>query len=56
MSVIETNGYTNDGNQKLAYQHPKCTPDEENAASKPLHSVKRNRGGADINEREDEGD
>jgi hypothetical protein len=56
MSVIETNGHTNDGNQELAYQHPKGTPYEERAASKLLHGVKGNWSRADIDEREDEGD
>lgn len=54
--VVESLSDTNDGNQELADQHTESTEEEKCAATELLHSVEGKRGGADVDQGEDEGD
>ena len=49
-------GDTNDGDEELADQHAQCTVDKNSATTESLDGVERNRGGANINQREDKRD
>merc|ERR1712137_617170 len=54
--VVESLSDTDDGNQELADQHTESTEEEECTATELLHSVEGKRGGADVDEGEDERD
>lgn len=56
MSLIETNSDTNDGDEELADQHAQGTPDKERSATDLLNGVEGDRGGANVDEGEDQGD
>lgn len=56
MGVVESDGDTDDGNEELADQHAKSTPDEERTTSKLLNSVERERGRAHVDESKDQRD
>jgi len=56
VSVVETDGNTNDGDKELADHHTAGTPDEERTTTDLLHGVERDRSGADVDKGEDEGD
>ena len=56
VGVVEANSDTNDGHEELADEHSQCAPDKKRSATNLLDSVERDRGGADVNEGEDEGD
>jgi len=56
VGVVETNGDTNDGDEELADQHAKGTPDEERATTPLLNGVEGDWGGADVDEGEDQRD
>ena len=54
--LVETDGDTNDGNEELADQHAKSTPDEQRTTTPLLNGVEGDGGGADVDEGEDQGD
>lgn len=54
--VVEADSHTNDGDEELANQHAKRTPDEERTTTKLLNSVEGDGGRADVDEGEDQGD
>jgi hypothetical protein len=54
--VVEADGDTNDGDKELADQHAKGTPDEQRTATPLLNGVEGDRGGADVDEGEDQRD
>jgi hypothetical protein len=54
--VVETLSHTDDSDQELADEHTERTDEEECAATELLHSVEGERGGADVDEGEDERD
>lgn len=56
VGVVEANGNTDNGNQELADQHAESTPDQERATTEPLDSPEGDRGGADVDEGEDQRD
>ena len=56
VGVVETNGNTDDGNEELADQHTKGTPDEKRTTTDLLHGDKGDWSRADVDEGEDEGD
>lgn len=56
MSLVEADGDTDDSDKELANQHASGTDDEERAAAKLLDGVEGERGGANVDEGENEGD
>lgn len=56
ISLVESNGDTNDGNEELADQHAEGTPDEQWTTTKLLNSVERDWSRAHVDQREDQGD
>lgn len=56
MGLVETNSDTDDGDEELADQHTKGTPEEKRTTTNLLHCVERDGGRADVDESEDEGD
>lgn len=54
MSLVETSGNTNDGDDELADQHAEGTPDEEGTTTEFLNSPEREGSRADVDEGEDE--
>ena len=56
MGVVETDGDTNNSDDKLAAQHAEGTPDEQGTTSELLNSVEGDGGRADVDEGEDQGD
>merc|ERR1712113_425267 len=56
VGVVEANSNTDDSNQELADQHAESTPDQERATTEPLNSPEGDRGGADVDEGEDQRD
>jgi len=56
VGVVEADGDTDDGNEELADQHAERTPDEERTTSELLNGIEGERGGADVDESEDQGD
>jgi len=55
MGVVESNGYTDDGDEELADQHTKSSEDQQRSATKSLYSPERKRCGSDIDSGEDHG-
>jgi hypothetical protein len=55
-SVVESLSNTDDGGQELADQHAKGTVQQKCATTELLHSVERERSGADVDKGEDQGD
>lgn len=53
--VVETDCDTDDGNEELADQHAKSTPEKDGAATEPLNSPERDRGGEDVDDGKDHG-
>lgn len=56
VSLVEADSHTNDGHEELTDQHAKSTPDEERTTTKLLNGVEGDRGGAHVDEGEDQGD
>jgi hypothetical protein len=56
VSLVETNSDTNNGDEELADQHAQGAPDEKRSTTDPLNGVEGNRGGADVDEGENQGD
>merc|ERR1711967_111254 len=56
VGVVEGNSDTDDSNEELADQHAESTPDQERATTKPLDSPEGDRGGADVDQGEDQRD
>jgi len=56
VGLVETNGDTNDGNEELAEEHTKGTPEEERTTTEFLHGEKGDGSRADIDKGEDQGD
>ena len=54
--LVESNSDTNDGNEELADQHAKGTPDEQRTTTPLLNGVEGDRGGADVDKGEDHRD
>ena len=54
--LVEADGDTDDGNEELTDQHAKGTPDEQRTTTPLLNGVEGDRGGADIDEGEDQRD
>jgi len=56
VSVVETDGNTDNSDDKLADQHAEGTPDEERTATELLNSVEGDGGRADVDKGEDQRD
>lgn len=56
VGVVETDGNTNDGDDKLADQHTEGTPDEQRTTTELLNSPEGDGCRADVDEGEDQGD
>jgi hypothetical protein len=56
VGVVETNGNTDNSDNKLADQHAEGTPDEERTTTELLNSVEGDGGRADVDEGEDQRD
>ena len=54
--MVEADSDTNDGDEELADQHAESTPNEQWSTAKLLNSVEGDRGRADIDQGEDQGD
>lgn len=56
VGVVETDSDTNDGNEELADKHTESTDEKDGSTTESLNSPERERGGADVDEGEDERD
>lgn len=56
VSVVESDGDTDDADEELADQHAESTPDEERTTTELLDGVEGDGGGADVDKGEDQGD
>lgn len=56
VGVVETDRNTNDSDEELADKHTKGTDNEDEATAEPLDGPEGDRGGADVDEREDQRD
>jgi hypothetical protein len=56
VGVVETDGNTDDSDDKLADQHAEGTPDEERTTTELLNSVEGDGGRADVDKGEDQRD
>ena len=54
--MVESDSDTNDGNDELADEHSKGTPDKNRATTEPLDSPEGYRSREDVDKCEDEGD
>jgi hypothetical protein len=48
--MVTTVGNTDDGDQKLADDHPQGAPDQQGTTAQPLHGPERNGGRADVDD------
>merc|ERR1712072_1014897 len=56
VGVVEANSDTDNGNEELADQHAESPPDQGRATTEPLDSPEGDRGGADVDQGEDQRD
>lgn len=56
VGLVEADGDTDDGDDKLADCHAKGAPEEDGAAAETLDGPERDRGGEDVDDGEDHGD